>query len=56
VSSAPLGIRFDTRAEIEAQAGLIDQLAVQTTTMPPGNATGITQAERDTLARWLASR
>jgi uncharacterized membrane protein len=56
VSSAPFGIRFDTRAEIEAQAGLIDQLAVQTTTMPPGNATGMTRAERDTLARWLASR
>jgi uncharacterized membrane protein len=55
-SSAPLGIRFDTRAEIEAQAGLIEQFAVQTTTMPPGNVTRMTQAERDTLARWLASR
>jgi uncharacterized membrane protein len=52
----PAGIRFETRREIEAQAGLIEQLAVQTTTMPPGNATGITQAERDTLGRWVASR
>jgi len=54
--SAPLGIRFDTRAEIEAQAGLISQLAVQTQTMPPGNITHMTKAERATLARWLASR
>jgi uncharacterized membrane protein len=54
--AAPLGIRFDTRAEIEAQAGLIAQLAVQTQTMPPGNVTHMTKAERSTLAHWLASR
>jgi uncharacterized membrane protein len=54
--AAPAGIRFDTRAEIESHAGLIAQLAVQTKTMPPGNATDMTQGERDTLARWLASR
>ncbi|HZQ03174.1 MAG TPA: urate hydroxylase PuuD [Gaiellaceae bacterium] len=54
--AAPLGIRFDTRAEIEAQAGLIDQLAVQTRTMPPGNVTHMTAAERAILARWLSSR
>src|SRR5262249_11871630 len=52
-SAPPAGIRFDTRAEIEAQAALIDELAVQSTTMPPGNATGITQAERDLLGRWV---
>ena len=56
VSSAPLGIVFDTRREIESQASLIDQYAVQTHTMPLGNATGMTQAERDTLARWIARR
>ncbi len=54
--AAPLGIRFDTRAEIETQAGLIAQLAVQTQTMPPGNVTHMTAAERAALARWLASR
>ncbi|HZQ04350.1 MAG TPA: urate hydroxylase PuuD, partial [Gaiellaceae bacterium] len=54
--AAPLGIRFDTRAEIETQAGLIAQLAVQTQTMPPGNVTHMTPAERAALARWLASR
>jgi uncharacterized membrane protein len=55
-SSAPLGIRFDTRAEIERQAGLIKAQAVDSRAMPLGNATGMTQAERDTLALWLASR
>jgi len=54
--AAPLGIKFDTRAEIEAQAGLISQLAVQTKAMPPGNVTHMTDAERATLARWLAAR
>jgi uncharacterized membrane protein len=51
-----MGIRFDTRAEIEAQASLIEAMAVQTTAMPPGNVTHITPAERAILARWLASR
>jgi uncharacterized membrane protein len=56
VASAPLGIEFDTRQEIESKASLIDQYAVQTHMMPLGNATGMTQAERDILARWLAQR
>jgi uncharacterized membrane protein len=55
-TAAPAGIRLDSRAEIEAQAGVIRLLAVQTKAMPPGNATGMTQAERDVLARWIASR
>jgi uncharacterized membrane protein len=56
VASAPLGIELDTRQEIESKASLIDQYAVQTHAMPLGNATGMTQAERDVLARWLAGR
>jgi uncharacterized membrane protein len=52
----PAGIRFDTRDEIEAQASRIRAMAVQTSTMPPGNVTHMTQAERSVLARWLASR
>jgi uncharacterized membrane protein len=55
-STAPLGIRFDTRGEIEARAGDIEQQAVQTHAMPLGNATHMTQSERDALARWLHSR
>jgi uncharacterized membrane protein len=55
-SAPPAGIRFDTLAEIESQASLIDSMAVQTQTMPLGNATHMTTAERTALARWLASR
>ena len=54
--SAPLGIRFETRDEIEARADDIERQAVQTKTMPPGNATGITDQERQLLGAWVASR
>jgi uncharacterized membrane protein len=56
LTSAPLGIEFDTRQEIESKAALIDQYAVQTHTMPLQNVTNMTQAERNVLARWLADR
>ena len=55
-ASAPLGIRFETRAQIEAHAADIERQAVQTKAMPPGNATGITDAERALLGAWIASR
>ncbi len=55
-SSPPAGIMFDTAAEIRANASLVDALAVQSRAMPLGNATHMTDAERATLARWLASR
>jgi uncharacterized membrane protein len=53
VDSAPLGISFDTPEQIEAQAARIEQVAVATRTMPLGNATGMTQAERDLLGAWI---
>jgi uncharacterized membrane protein len=53
VDSAPLGITFDTPEQIEAQAARIEQVAVTTRTMPLGNATGMTQAERDLLGAWI---
>jgi uncharacterized membrane protein len=56
VASAPKGVRFDTRAEIEAQAQAIVQQAVVLKAMPLGNVTQMTQSERDLLARWLRSR
>ena len=49
VDSAPMGIVFDTPKQIQAQASLIQQVAVLTKVMPLGNQTGMTQAERDTL-------
>jgi uncharacterized membrane protein len=55
-NEAPMGIRFDSRAEIERSAQRIREQAVDTHAMPLGNVTHMTQAERDLLARWLASR
>jgi len=56
VASAPKGVRFDTRAEIESQAQAILEQAVVLKVMPLGNVTHMTQPERDLLARWLRSR
>jgi uncharacterized membrane protein len=53
VAAAPLGIKFDTAAEIHAQASAIERVAVESTTMPLGNATGMTQEERDLLGAWI---
>jgi uncharacterized membrane protein len=55
-ASAPLGVRLDSAAGIEKNAGRIKAMAVDSHTMPPDNATHMTQPERNILARWLASR
>ncbi len=54
--SAPLGVRFETQEQIESRAEDIRRQAVETRAMPPGNATGITEEERDLLGAWVASR
>jgi uncharacterized membrane protein len=53
VDVAPKGILFDTPREISSQASVIEQVAVSTKVMPLGNATGMTQAERDALGAWI---
>ena len=53
VDAAPLGIVFDTLEQIHAQASLIERVAVSSKTMPLGNATGMTQAERNELGAWI---
>jgi uncharacterized membrane protein len=53
VDSAPLGIVFDRPEQIRVQASLIERVAVTSKTMPLGNATGMTQAERDELGAWI---
>jgi uncharacterized membrane protein len=53
VAAAPLGIMFDTAAEIHSQAAAIQRVAVESKTMPLGNATGMTQDERDLLGAWI---
>jgi uncharacterized membrane protein len=53
VAAAPLGIELDTAAQIHAQAAAIRRVAVDSQLMPLGNATGMTQAERDELGAWI---
>jgi len=53
VAEPPQGVTFDTPEEIHAQAGAIAQQAVRSKAMPLGNVTGMTQAERDLLGRWI---
>lgn len=48
----PLGVKFDTPEEIMARKERIYQRAVLTRTMPPGNKTRITEAERAVLEAW----
>jgi len=49
----PSGIILETPAQMKLLAGRIKERAVVTRTMPLGNKTGITDAERDTLGRWV---
>lgn len=53
--TAPLGIRFDSEADVRARAGDIRRVAVIQKSMPYGNITNMTQAERDLLAAWFAA-
>ena len=52
-SAPPKGIAFDTSQEIQAQAQLILQQAVVQQTMPLGNLTHMTPAERASLGAWI---
>ena len=52
-STAPKGVVFDTPEQIKAQAEAIDEQAVTTKAMPLGNATGMTDDERELLGRWI---
>ena len=55
-ASAPLGVRLETEEQITARAEDIERQAVLTRAMPPGNATGMTEEERELLGAWIASR
>jgi uncharacterized membrane protein len=48
----PAGVAFDTPEQIVARSARIRERAYVTRTMPPGNKTGITQAERAMLGAW----
>jgi uncharacterized membrane protein len=55
-SSAPKGIRLGTAADVETQADAVERVAVQTQVMPLGNATKMTDAERELLGRWISQQ
>ena len=55
ITVAPAGVMFDTPAEMHEKAQRILDRAVTTKTMPLGNLTGISDAERDLLRRWIAA-
>jgi len=50
----PAGVRLDGLARLRAIAPRVRVRAIETKTMPLGNLTGMTEAERDTLGAWLA--
>jgi uncharacterized membrane protein len=51
---APSGIMLDRLDRLRVLAPRVRVRAVETKTMPLGNLTGMTDAERDTLGAWLA--
>jgi uncharacterized membrane protein len=55
-AAAPLGVRLETEEQIAARAEDIERQAVLTRAMPPGNATGMTEEERELLGAWIATR
>lgn len=52
---APGGVTFDTPESVVRLAERIRVRAIETRTMPVANTTGMTDAERDLLARWIAA-
>jgi uncharacterized membrane protein len=54
IAAPPKGVVLETPAQIRAMAAAINQQAVVTRVMPPGNLTHITEAERQMFARWFA--
>ena len=51
--SPPLGAIFETPEQIKGYLAKIRTMAVDSQTMPLGNKTGMTPAERETLGRWI---
>ena len=54
-SGPPLGVKFDTPAEIKAQAVTIKAQSVTTHQMPLANMTHMTDKERALLGQWIAA-
>ncbi len=52
---APSGVKLDTPERLRAMSTRVWVRAVETRTMPLGNLTGMSDAERDTLGAWLVA-
>lgn len=52
-AAPPNGMSFDTANEIAVRAAMIKASTSLTRTMPPGNATGMTEEERTLISRWV---
>jgi uncharacterized membrane protein len=55
IMAPPAGLSYDTAAEIETAAAVIYQAAVAAKTMPLGNVTGMTDAERQQIGLWYTN-
>jgi uncharacterized membrane protein len=53
--TAPKAVRLDDAEHVRRNARLIGRAAAWSSAMPPGNVTGMTGAERATIAAWLAA-
>ena len=54
IAAAPLGIELDSQAEVLKYADRLYEMTVMSKTMPPDNATHMTEEERQTIAGWYA--
>lgn len=54
IAAAPLGIELDSQAEVLKYADRLYEMTVVSKTMPPDNATHMTEEERQTIAGWYA--
>ncbi len=52
-AAPPVGVAFDTPADVARRAVRIKALVATTTTMPLGNETGMTDAERHIIGKWV---
>ena len=52
----PKNIALETLAQLKQHARLVYQQTVQNRAMPLGNQTGMTEAERDALGRWVKAQ
>lgn len=56
MGAAPKGVILDTPQQIESHAALIERQVSVLRVMPPGNITQMSEAERESIARWFSAR